>query len=120
MKSAVDANKRSRLEALHRRLDDLDLRGFWQRDLSQALPEPQVWHWQDIYSSLVEASELVELGADTARRNIGIHVGSSAATMGFQMVLPGETARAHRHTPSALRFVVQGQGAYTTGDGERM
>jgi quercetin dioxygenase-like cupin family protein len=120
MSSVINVSKQSRLEALHERLDDLGLRGFWQLDLSQILPEPQVWHWHDIYSSLAEASELVELGADTARRNIGIHIGSSATTMGFQMVLPGETARAHRHTPSALRFVVQGKGAYTTGDGERM
>jgi gentisate 1,2-dioxygenase len=120
MSSFINMSKQSRLDALHQRLEDLGLRGFWQRDLSQILPEPQVWHWHDIYSSLKEASELVKLGADTARRNIGIHIGSSATTMGFQMVLPGETARAHRHTPSALRFVVQGKGAYTTGDGERM
>jgi gentisate 1,2-dioxygenase len=106
MSSVVNVNKQSRLGALHQRLENLRLRGFWQRDLSQILPEPHVWQWHDIYSSLVEASELVELGADTARRNIGIHIGSSSTTMGFQMVLPGETARAHRHTPSALRFVV--------------
>jgi gentisate 1,2-dioxygenase len=40
--------------------------------------------------------------------------------LGFQIVMPGESAEAHRHSPSALRFVVQGQGAYTTSNGEPM
>ena len=38
---------------------------------------------------------------------------------GLQLILPGEVAPAHRHTQSALRFVVEGQGAYTAVDGER-
>jgi gentisate 1,2-dioxygenase len=37
----------------------------------------------------------------------------------FQYVKPGENARAHRHTPAALRFVVQGNGAYTTVNGQQ-
>ena len=40
--------------------------------------------------------------------------------MGFQIVLPGEAAAAHRHTNTALRFVVQGGGAHTTSNGEPM
>jgi gentisate 1,2-dioxygenase len=38
---------------------------------------------------------------------------------GLQLILPGEVAPAHRHTQSALRFIVQGKGAYTAVDGER-
>jgi gentisate 1,2-dioxygenase len=38
---------------------------------------------------------------------------------GIQMVLPGEIAPAHRHSQSALRFVLEGEGAYTAVDGER-
>src|SRR5437773_10419412 len=37
----------------------------------------------------------------------------------FSMVNPGEVARAHRHNMAALRFVVQGKGAYTAVDGEK-
>ena len=37
----------------------------------------------------------------------------------FQYVKPGENARAHRHTPAALRFVLQGNGAYTTVNGQQ-
>ena len=38
---------------------------------------------------------------------------------GLQLILPGEVAPAHRHTQSALRFIVEGHGAYTAVDGER-
>jgi gentisate 1,2-dioxygenase len=38
---------------------------------------------------------------------------------GLQLILPGEVAPSHRHTQSALRMVVEGQGAYTAVDGER-
>jgi len=40
--------------------------------------------------------------------------------MSIQLVKPGERARAHRHTAQAVRFIVQGNGAYTTVEGERM
>src|SRR2546425_4677350 len=32
---------------------------------------------------------------------------------GLQLILPGEIAPSHRHSQSALRFIVQGAGAYT-------
>ena len=38
---------------------------------------------------------------------------------GLQLILPGEVAPSHRHTQSALRFIVEGSGAYTAVDGER-
>ena len=38
---------------------------------------------------------------------------------GYQLILPGEIAPSHRHTQSALRFIVEGSGAYTAVDGER-
>src|SRR5882762_2034618 len=36
---------------------------------------------------------------------------------GVQMVVPGDIAPAHRHSQSALRFVLEGKGAYTAVDG---
>jgi gentisate 1,2-dioxygenase len=38
---------------------------------------------------------------------------------GYQLILPGEIAPSHRHTQSALRFVLEGSCAYTAVDGER-
>lgn len=39
---------------------------------------------------------------------------------GLQLILPGEVARAHRHTAFALRFIVEGDDAYTAVDGEQV
>jgi gentisate 1,2-dioxygenase len=44
---------------------------------------------------------------------------SAAIYLGMQLLLPGEWAPAHRHTPNAVRMIVEGEGAYTTVDGER-
>jgi gentisate 1,2-dioxygenase len=38
---------------------------------------------------------------------------------GMQLIMPGEVAPAHRHTQSALRFIMEGSGAYTAVEGER-
>ncbi len=38
---------------------------------------------------------------------------------GLQLIMPGEVAPAHRHAQSALRFVIEGEGAYTAVEGER-
>ena len=38
---------------------------------------------------------------------------------GVQLILPGEIAPSHRHVASALRFIMEGEGAYTAVDGER-
>jgi gentisate 1,2-dioxygenase len=37
----------------------------------------------------------------------------------MQLIMPGEVAPAHRHSQSALRFIIEGKGAYTAVDGER-
>ena len=37
----------------------------------------------------------------------------------LQLLLPGENAPAHRHTPTAIRWVLQGTGAYTTVEGDK-
>ena len=39
---------------------------------------------------------------------------------GLQIVMPGESARAHRHTPSALRLIINSDGGYTTVNGDRI
>ena len=38
---------------------------------------------------------------------------------GLQLVMPGEVAPCHRHSQSALRFIMEGSGAYTAVDGEK-
>jgi len=39
---------------------------------------------------------------------------------GVQLIMPGETARSHRHTAAAIRFILEGEGAYTSVEGEKV
>jgi gentisate 1,2-dioxygenase len=89
--------------------------------------EPCLWKWADVYDSLLRAGELISL-ENSERRvvrlvNPGLNQQLAFAThtiqISFQYVKPGENARGHRHTPAALRFVVQGNGAYTTVNGQQ-
>jgi gentisate 1,2-dioxygenase len=49
----------------------------------------------------------------------GMSRATTSLYAGLQLILPGEVAPAHRHTQSALRFIVEGHGAYTSVDGEK-
>src|SRR5437870_5346705 len=101
-----------RLEAFNDKLRQLGIFAYWMRGARESrAPDPTVLKWKTIYPLLLEAGEVVRLGGDAFRRNMA----------GYQIVMPGETAPAHRHTASAMRFVVVGDGsAYTTTNGEQM
>jgi gentisate 1,2-dioxygenase len=84
------------------------------------------WRYDAVRRLLIEAGELVSV--EEAERRVLVlenpaFAGQSRITTslyaGLQLVLPGEKARSHRHTQSALRFVLEGRGAYTAVDGER-
>jgi len=88
---------------------------------------PVLWNYtDDIRPLLLEAGRLITAKEATRRvlvlENPGIR-GTSQITQslyaGIQMILPGEIAPTHRHTASAIRFVLEGTGAYTAVDGER-
>ncbi len=107
-------------EQLHKKFADMGLRGYWQMRRESQRMEPKLWRWKELYPVLMETAEVIRIGPDAFRRNVGLQTGSKALSMGFQIVLPGERAAAHRHTNTALRFVVKGSGAYTTSNGEPM
>lgn len=109
-----------RVEALHAEFERLGVRGYWQPRPETPKPIPRLWRWIDIRPVLMEAAEVVDLGGDALRRFVGLQTRSQTLSYGFQIVMPGESAEAHHHSPSALRFVVEGSGAYTTSNGEPM
>jgi gentisate 1,2-dioxygenase len=87
---------------------------------------PYIWKYAQLRTTLMESGDLI--GAKEAVRRVLIMEnpgkrGSSSITStlyaGLQLIMPGEIAPSHRHTQSALRFVVEGSGAYTAVDGER-
>jgi gentisate 1,2-dioxygenase len=87
---------------------------------------PAHWRYSEIRPFIMEAGKLIT-AKEAERRvlvleNPGLR-GKSQITnslyAGLQLILPGEVAPAHRHSQSALRFIVEGKGAYTAVDGER-
>jgi len=118
--------------AFYERLQSFGAAPLWEVMGTIIPPEPRpqaqpvLWKYDQLRPLLIEAGRL--LTAQEAERRVLILEnpglpGRSQATgslyAGLQLILPGETARTHRHAASALRFVLEGTGAYTSVDGER-
>ena len=111
-------------------ISDFHLSPLWERK-ARLIPGsdcvPAVWRYAQMRPLLMQAAELISK-AQAERRVLMMENpalrGSSFITnslyAGLQIILPGEVAPSHRHTPSALRFVVEGEGAYTAVSGERI
>ena len=88
---------------------------------------PAHWKYREVRSHLMESGELIT--AEEAERRVlilenpGLR-GAASVThslyAGLQLIMPGEIAPSHRHAQTALRFVIEGRGAYTAVDGERV
>lgn len=96
----------------------------WQ-PVSQSVPV--VWRYQDLRSHVLRSVALVtpeKAGRrviylnNPGRRDVSAAVGWIYA--GLQVMHPGEVASAHRHSASAIRFIMEGAGAYTVVDGHKM
>ncbi len=120
------------LAELDRDMACKNLQGYWSLGMeglppySKTAVEPYLWKWADVYESLLRAGEAITLEQSERRVvrlvNPGLRerpFATHTLQISFQYVKPGENARAHRHTPAALRFVLQGNGAYTTVNGQR-
>src|SRR2546430_12556489 len=111
-------------------LESLSLGLLW-RALHQLLPGerttravPHAWSWRAIRPLLHDAARLVPI--EQAERRVlvlenpglkGTYAITATLYAGLQIILPGEAAPSHHHTPAALRLVVEGEGAFTTVDG---
>ncbi|MGV2495919.1 gentisate 1,2-dioxygenase [Pelagerythrobacter aerophilus] len=119
-------------QEFYQRIDPHNLTPLWEV-LGALVPEtptpqaqPHKWDFALARDYLMEAGDLIT--AEEAERRVlvlenpGLR-GQSRITdslyAGLQLILPNEVAPAHRHTQSALRLVLSGEGAYTAVDGER-
>jgi gentisate 1,2-dioxygenase len=120
-------------QAFYTRLDQINTAPLWEVLNRLVLPTPQpaivpaLWKYDDVRGLLMEAGRLLTVQEAERRvlvlENPGIR-GMSQITQslyaGLQLIQPGEVAASHRHTASALRFIVEGDGGgYTAVDGER-
>jgi gentisate 1,2-dioxygenase len=94
-------------------------------------PKPRTrathWPYAALKPLLLQAGELTPIEKAERRVLVLANPGhglenmqaSAAMYLGMQLLLPGEWAPAHRHTPNAVRMVVEGEGAWTTVNGEK-
>jgi gentisate 1,2-dioxygenase len=132
MNSTAQALVASERQRLYQDMSPLHLTPLWEVLHALVPPQPHspcvpaLWKYADVRPHLMRAGELIT--AEEAIRRVLILEnpalrGQSCITQslyaGLQLILPGEVAPSHRHTQSALRFIVEGSGAYTAVDGER-
>lgn len=88
---------------------------------------PMLWRYRDLREDVLKALELVtpeQAGRrvvyleNPGRREYSAAVGWLYT--GLQVMAPGECASSHRHSASALRFIMEGSGAFTNVDGHKM
>jgi gentisate 1,2-dioxygenase len=118
--------------AFYERIGRLGMTPLWEvlGALVPAQPTSPVaaalWRYDAVREHVMEAGRLIT--AEEAERRVLVLEnpalrGQSCITQslyaGLQLILPGEVAPAHRHTQTALRLVLDGEGAYTAVDGER-
>lgn len=94
-------------------------------------PQPRTrathWSYEALRPLLLKAGELTPIEKAERRVLVLANPGhgldkmqaSAAMYLGMQLLLPGEWAPSHRHTPNAVRMVVEGEGAWTTVEGEK-
>jgi gentisate 1,2-dioxygenase len=118
--------------AFYERIGRQNMTPLWTQLANLVTPEPRspcqpaAWRFADIRAAMMEAGGLIT-AKEAERRvlvleNPGLRGQSRITTdlyAGVQLVLPGEVAPAHRHSQTALRFVLEGSGAYTAVNGER-
>jgi gentisate 1,2-dioxygenase len=130
--NSVSAEEQAKRDAFYGRIGSQSLAPLWEVLKGLVPPEPRptpkthIWHYETVRPYLMEAGAL--LTAEEAERRVLVlenpsFPGQSRATAtlyaGVQLVLPDEVAPAHRHTASALRFVLESKGGFTAVSGEK-
>jgi gentisate 1,2-dioxygenase len=133
--AAVDFDSpqhQSKLAELYRDFDAVGMSPLWRtrEDLMPFAPAPRavphLWRWAELEPLAARSAELVPVGRGGERRAIGLGnpglPGDPYATptlwAAIQYLAPRENAPEHRHTQTAFRFVLDGEGVWTVVDGD--
>jgi gentisate 1,2-dioxygenase len=120
------------LEELYAKLGGIGMGPGWAKPTPSLWPEPKktfqpfVWSYAQAKGALDAAGRLINTELAERRNLILQNPGENYATSrtivaAYQMIMPGEKARSHRHTPNALRLIVDAEpGAYTVVNGQRL
>jgi gentisate 1,2-dioxygenase len=122
------------LEELYPKLAAIEMGAGWNKKTPSLWPSPGAifrpfqWRYDQAKGALDAAGRLIDT-ALAERRNLilanpiagNTYATASTTVVAYQMIMPGEQARSHRHTPNALRLILDAEaGAYTVVDGVRL
>ncbi|OGB95526.1 MAG: hypothetical protein A2Z31_01170 [candidate division NC10 bacterium RBG_16_65_8] len=88
--------------------------------------QPYLWRWKTLRTLCLRSGELTPI-EKAERRVLGLinpglkdkYAATETLWAAVQLILPGEIAPAHRHSAAAVRFIIEGKGAYTTVEGDK-
>ncbi|HYZ34009.1 MAG TPA: cupin domain-containing protein [Crenalkalicoccus sp.] len=122
--AAARAALSGELAALHLRVAQPGDPPLFTRDPASSM-QPIHWKAAELQRMMEKIGAHLKLEDGGQRRtlrltNPGLPYGTTPTFWcSIQVILPGEIATAHRHTATALRFIMQGSGANTTVEGEQ-
>ena len=133
MNAPQPINNQAERERFYKKIDAASLTPLWEvlhgivTETPQSQSAPHLWKWESCFPWLLEAGGLIS-AMEAERRVLVLENpalrGKTRATnslyAGLQLIMPGEVAPAHRHSQSALRFILHGGGAYTSVQGEKV
>lgn len=119
------------LDAFYGEIEQAHLQPLWEMT-GLLTPTPAVktvpyrWSAGELHKMAARAGQLVPIDGGGDRRVLamsnpgldGAPFVSGTLWAAVQYLQAGEVAPAHRHTPGALRFVLDGEGVYTLLDGD--
>ncbi|MGZ3411942.1 MAG: gentisate 1,2-dioxygenase [Xanthobacteraceae bacterium] len=119
-------------DAYYSKISKYDMAPLWEVLKNVVTPEPKskckaaIWKFSDIQKLMAEAGDVIT--AEEAERRVLVLENpnlrgqtriTNSLFAGIQLIMPGEVAPAHQHVASAIRFVLDGEGAYTAVQGEK-
>jgi gentisate 1,2-dioxygenase len=132
--AAPDVTQAEALESLYGDMATGHLTPLWtlEKDILPWSPKPKtvpwLWKWSDLYEIAKRSGDLVPITRGGDRRAIalcnpglgGQPYATSTLWAAVQWLNGRETAPAHRHTAQAVRFIIDGKGAYSTVEGDKV
>ncbi len=117
------------LDELYAAVEPLSMDAGWRRTpgaLTSGAFKAGGWRYRDGHGALEAAGRLISPELSERRNILMMNPGGPNSTLAtlvcaYQLVLPGERARSHRHTAGALRLALDvGTDIYTIVDGVRL
>ncbi|HTM59833.1 MAG TPA: cupin domain-containing protein [Burkholderiales bacterium] len=118
-------------DPFHQLIHQNHMWGLWEI-ASQMTPHPRPeaiahqWRWSLLKEVVKQSATAVPVGDERRAMQLfnpglnGQWATTNTLIAAVQVLLPGEIARAHRHSPAAIRFIIEGGGAYTAVEGEKV